>query len=190
MLDTGASGVLLSKDNADSLNLPSPPGMPAGMKTQVMSPGGPVTATLGYIDELRIDDVQIRGIWTIATELPFGDAIDGVIGMNLFRSGLLTYDYPGGRFVLSKGELPEVNDRDVFAYETPQNSGSHPMIELTVGDKPVEFLIDTGFRGWFSVPAAFAQELGITAGPVEKLNRLVATGHVAWRTSHGDAWVH
>lgn len=181
VLDTGASGVLLSKDHADSLSLPSPPGMPAGMKTQVMTPGGPIAATLAYIDELRIDDVQIRGIWTIVTELPFGEAIDGVIGMNLFRSGLLTYDYPGGRFVLSQGELPEVNNRDVFAYRTPQNSGSHPTINLTIGDKPVEFLIDTGFGGWFSVPATFAQQLSITAGPVDSRMGLAVGGSMRQR---------
>jgi predicted aspartyl protease len=168
VLDTGASGLLLRSDHAEGLDLPSPPGMPAGgVKTKVRTPGGPVDATLAYVDELTMGDVRIGGIWTLCTELPFGDSMDGVIGMALFRSCLLTYDYPGGRVVVSEGELPSVNGSDVFSYRTPGNSGSHPSIDLTVNGEPVEFLIDTGLRGWFSVPAGWAEEIGISAGPVE-----------------------
>lgn len=183
VLDTGAGAFLLSDRLTDTLDLPAPPGMQAGMQVQVMSPGGPISATLGYIDELRIGDIQVKGAWTISTELPFGESIDGVIGIDFFRDELLTYDYLNNRVVIRDGELPEVNGQDIFSYESASGRGNHPTIEMIAGEMPTAFLIDTGYRGWFMVPAEWVNDQEILAGPVEGQMGLSAGGPVMMQSA-------
>ena len=89
IVDTGAAGLVVTPQLAKKLDLPSPPGIPDGMQVQVRTPGGPVPATLHYADKIDIGDASFKGVWTIATSLPFGDGMEGVIGMNVFKEGLL-----------------------------------------------------------------------------------------------------
>ena len=167
IVDTGAAGVVLTNELAQELKLQSPPGMPAGAHVKLRSPGNRnIPATLVHIESLVMGEAEFRGLWTIATELPFGDDLDGVIGMNVFHDCLLTYDYPGNHIRLTQGQLPKANGRDVLSFSTPGNSGSHPVIELDIGGERAQFMIDTGMRGWFALPYERAKQFGIEAGPV------------------------
>jgi predicted aspartyl protease len=168
IVDTGAAGVVLRSDLAKELGLKSPPGMTgSAVQVKLKSPGNKnIPATLVHIDNLTLGGAEFQGVWTVATELPFGDDLHGVIGMNVFHECLLTYDYPGNRIRLAQGSLPAANGRDIIPFTTPGNSGSHPVIEVEVGGESARFLIDTGMRGWFALPLDRAKRIGMEAGPV------------------------
>lgn len=168
IVDTGAAGVVLKNRLAQDLELKSPPGMPPGAaQVKIASPANKdIPATLVYIESLKLAEAEFRGLWTVATELPFGDEVDGVIGMNVFHKCLLTYDYPANQIRLAQGELPKANGRDILPFSTPGESGSHPSIEVEFEGEREPFLMDTGMRGWFSMPEQHARRLGIEAGPV------------------------
>lgn len=167
ILDTGAAGVVLNESIASRLQLQAPPGMPPGMRVQVASPGGAgVAASLVHIKTLSMGDATVEGIWTVAMPLPFGDGLDGVIGMNLFAECLLTFDYPGEQIRLSRGTLPDPDGVDVFAY-TPRQSYSHPEIDVHVGDTTRPFLLDTGMAGWFGINKDDLDAVVISHGPVD-----------------------
>lgn len=177
IVDTGAAGLILKSEVVNRLELPDPPGLPSGAaKVQLQSPGGPVPGTLGYVKSLEIGDARFRGIWTVGVDLPFGDELDGVVGMNVFAECLLTYDYPGNRIKLSRGALPNVNGRDILTFSTPGSPGSHPVIELNIAGKALPFMIDTGMRGWFAMPSEWATQLEIVEGPVAGLQSLAVGG--------------
>ena len=167
IVDTGAAGVVLQSDLAEELKLESPPGMPGGAaQVKLASPGNKnIPATLVHIERLVMGEAEFRGVWTVATELPFGDDFDGVVGMNVFHDRLLTYDYPRNRIRLTEGTLPKANGCDILSYSTPGGSGSHPSVELDIGGERARFMIDTGMRGWFALPNERAKQLGIEAGP-------------------------
>lgn len=185
IVDTGAAGVVLSNDLAEELKLKSPPGISAGAaQIKIMSPGNKnIPATLVHIESLVMGEAEFRGVWTVATELPFGDDLDGVIGMNVFHECLLTYDYPSNRIRLTQGALPKANGRDVLSFSTPGSSGSHPVIRLDIGGKSAQFLVDTGMRGWFALPYARAKQFGIEAGPVAGPKALFVGGSARLRVA-------
>lgn len=177
IVDTGAAGLVLKNEIVNRLELSAPPDLPpGGAVVQVRSPGGPVSASLRYVKSLEIGNARFRGIWTIGVELPFGDELDGVVGMNVFSECLLTYDYPGNRIQLTRGALPNANGRDVLSFSTPNSPGSHPIIELNIDGKAMPFMIDTGMRGWFAMPLERAKLLKIVEGPVAGLKSLAVGG--------------
>lgn len=177
VVDTGAAGLVLKDEIAQRLDLPDPPGFPTGAAmVQVRTPAGPVSASLGYVESIEIGDARFQGVWTIGMDLPFGDGLDGVIGMNVFHECLLTYDYPGNRIRLSRGSLPKANGRDVLSFSTPGNSGSHPSIELSIGGVATPVMIDTGLTGWFRMPSELAKRFKIVEGPVAGLKALSVGG--------------
>ncbi len=166
IVDTGAAGIVLHSKHADAMKLPSPPGMPGAVRVQMASPNGPgIPATLVYADTLTIGAAEFGGIWTIAADMPFGDGIDGIIGMNVFKSCLLTFDYPSHQLRIEHGSLPAANGRDIVAYATPDMPDSHPQVAVTIAGKDMPFIVDTGFRGWFGVEENQATALDIIDGP-------------------------
>ena len=168
VVDTGAAGVVLKKELAAELGLPAPPGMPEGQEIKVRAPGSDgLTATLHFIEELNVDAARIKGVWAIALEMPFGDGVDGVIGMDVFNDCLLTYDYPRNRIALHQGELPEVNGRDILAFSNPNMPNSHPQIDFSIDGEANSFMIDTGFRGWFAMGKEQIETMDVVDGPVE-----------------------
>ena len=189
IVDTGSAGVVLKSGVADRLDLPSPPGIPAGAaKVQMASPGGRgIPASLVYIDKLRLGKAEFRGIWTVAAELPFGDGTDGIIGFNVFEDCLLTFDYPAARLRLSRGSLPGTNARDILSYSTPRMPGSHPVIELKVAGDPWEFTVDTGMRGWFGLDEERAKQLTILRGPVPGPKSLAVDESTRSKVARADA---
>jgi predicted aspartyl protease len=165
VVDTGAAGVIIRRQLAESLDLPAPPGMPTGARIRIGSPGGAsAPASLVYIDDLVIGEFTCKGIWTIAADLPFGDAMDGIIGMDIFAQYLLTYDYPGKKLVIDRGTLPEPDGQDILSY-TPRMPNSHPVIKVDVDGTQREFVVDTGMGGWFGLAPDEAEHVTCLAGP-------------------------
>ncbi len=178
VVDTGASGLVLKKELADQLELPAPPGMPEGMSIPVRAPGNDsgLTATLVHVENLSVGAATISGIWTVAMELPFGEDMDGAVGMNVFAECLLTYDYPGKKIRLSHGELAAPNETDIFSYTNKDGSNSHPQIAMEINGQSEQFLIDTGMRGWFSLSTESLKGLDVVQGPADGLMGTSAAG--------------
>lgn len=178
IVDTGAAGLILKSEVAKKrLDLPDPPGLASGAAmVQLQSPGGSVSGTLGYVESLEVGDARFRGIWTVGVDLPFGDDLDGIVGMNVFNECLLTYDYPNNRIQLSRGALPNTNGRDILSFSTPGSPGSHPIVEVNVGGDTMKFMVDTGMRGWLAMPTERAKKLKIVEGPVTGFKSLAVGG--------------
>jgi len=177
IVDTGAAGLVLQSTLAKKLELPDPPGFSmGGAMVQLQTPGGPVSGSLGYVKTLETGGAHFEGIWTVGVDLPFGDGVDGIVGMNVFSECLLTYDYKGNRIQLSQGALPESNGRDILSFSTPGSPGSHPRIELDIAGKTLPFMIDTGFQGWFRMPSEQVERLKIVEGPVTGTKSLSVGG--------------
>ena len=183
IVDTGAAGIVVTPALAKKLSLPSPPGMSENMELRVQTPGGAVSATLQYAEKLEMGGASFGGVWVFAMELPFGDDMDGVIGMNVFKECLLTFDYPNNLVVLSKGNLPKANGKEILEYTTPRMPDTHPFIQLSIDGEPRPVLIDSGLSSWFSVPKEDSNKYKFLKGPVEaRMGQSVGA-----KRSHTDA---
>ena len=89
-----------------------------------------------------------------------------MIGMNVFKECLLTFDYPQEQFDFRQGELADVNGQDIIGYTNPRMPESHPVIEVDVKGELMEFLIDTGMHGWFAIDEQTADQIKTIEGPV------------------------
>lgn len=157
LIDTGTSAdAIIMPTLADELHLPydgtlllhDPTGLP-----------GP-TVPVRRIDTLTVAGVDLYGIR--APEhvlLPTDVSCDGLLGFKLFNGFLLTLDYPGHRFTLGQGELTPDGGRTVQPFHTRDGL---PYITLTIGDLPLEALIDSGGSG-LSIPDSYAKQFGVGA---------------------------
>jgi hypothetical protein len=100
------------------------------------------------LDSLRIGTALLHDAYAV-TE-PELD-VDGVIGFNVFREGLLTLDYVGQRLAWGPGTLPPADGRTIVPYELRERM---PYVRATVGTDTVWFNFDTGARGTLIVPRA------------------------------------
>lgn len=168
VIDTGAPGLVVSNVLRDKLALPAPPEFD-GVQVQVQvasTPGeGGRPATIAQVESLKVGAAEFRGLQTIAAELPFGDALDGIIGFSVFRDCLFTLDYPAAKLRLTSGELPAADDREVLAFKTPRPGSGHPSIPIRVGDETLDFTIDSGLSGWFRMSPSLAERCGFVHEP-------------------------
>lgn len=108
-------------------------GLGAQLKTltrQSDSPDGrSYTVITGAVDFIALGDVTFRNITAVAHSATGGSAedrpYDGVVGLALFRDHLLTIDYKRDLVIISRGELPEANGKEVLAYK---DMGGHVVI--------------------------------------------------------------
>lgn len=177
VLDTGAAGVLIRNDRAKALKLPGVPGLPEGAQMQVQSPDGKaIPASLVVVKEMRLGNLELQEVHALAIELPYGESLDGIIGMDVFRDFLFTYDYPAERIRLARGELPQPNGCDILEYKTPIMPHSHPAVAVQLGAETVDCIIDTGSRAWFLVAPKLADRLRFRHGPVSGTKAMPASG--------------
>ncbi|HEX8386326.1 MAG TPA: retropepsin-like aspartic protease, partial [Rubricoccaceae bacterium] len=99
------------------------------------------------VDSLRMGGVVFRGVAAVGE--PELD-VDGVIGFNLFREGLLTLDYPRQRLSWGPGSLPPPDGSSVLPYELRDRM---PYVPVALGADTLWFNLDTGAAGWLYVPA-------------------------------------
>lgn len=92
--------------------------------------------------------------------------VDGVIGFNVFRDGLLTFDYVNRQLIWEPGELPPANGQDIVPYELRERM---PYIKVDLGGTDVWMNIDTGAEAPLVFPMDAMQTLRlaspVTAGP-------------------------
>ena len=157
LIDTGTSAdALIMPALADELHLPHDGTLLLHDPTGLPGPTVPVRR----IDTLTVAGVDLYSIRApehvlLPTDVP----CDGLLGFKLFNGFLLTLDYPAGRFTLGEGELTPDGGRTVHPFHTRDGL---PFITLTIGDLPIEALIDSGGSG-LSIPDSYAKQFGVGA---------------------------
>lgn len=149
LLDTGAYGLILADDVADALDTPSLSGVRVQAKTasdQMLPPQRVV-----QIRELELGAHRFRSLHAFiqkrsAVVLPTEMAHDGILGIGIFRDGLLILDIPRRELRILDGTL---HAQSPFVSSTLKGPQEVPYIDLHV--QPVggptyrcAALIDTG----------------------------------------------
>lgn len=164
VVDTGAPLLCLNQSVADELKLP-PPAHAGTASVRLGSPGGPGRpAEPREIESLRIGDAEFRGVRILASDSPFSNDFDGVIGLAVFQDCLLTFNYPAGKLRISQGELPPGDGSEILDYTLLR---AKPVIPVLIDDRKFDFVLDTGASLWFKFPHEATQDCTYLFGPVE-----------------------
>ena len=91
-------------------------------------------------------------------------AIDGVLGLPVFQDVLLTIDYPRQRLIITNESLPEPDGQTVFPLVIDR--AGHAFMPITIGDRLIPAMIDTGYDGGLTVPVQVAQTMNPQGRPV------------------------
>jgi serine protease Do len=147
-VETGAAFAALTKSTIDSLHL-------APVRTDDMSP-------IYALDSLALGPARVLGL-PVRDVAPADPAIDGILGLGVFESLLLTVDYPAERVILERGTLPAPNGASVLA---TSRVGPFFAVQLDAAGTPVTAVIDTRSSGSFGFTPAGAGHLRFAAPPV------------------------
>lgn len=132
------------------------------------------------VDSLRIGKSLLQDVQVVAGPqlLP---GIDGLLGLPAFADLLLTVDYPNALLILSRGDLPPVNGRDIL---TAQSIGPFYGVEIDVAGKKLPAVIDTQSALFLSFPPSFADSM-TTQAPLVTTGRASVGGTAAVETRAG-----
>jgi predicted aspartyl protease len=160
VFDTGAEGSAIYASVAEAWTLPR-----KKSGEQLVGQTGSVQVPLVTLPQLTLDGVGVSGIE--AAVLPArgdGQALNGIVGLDLFGDKVLDFDLPRHRMalldsakVLAAGQLAVVAER---------LRGSLLAVPVFAGGITARAVIDTGARKT-RVNGKFAQALGLSAGPGE-----------------------
>ncbi|HEX7190329.1 MAG TPA: serine hydrolase [Thermoanaerobaculia bacterium] len=157
-LDTGFAGVMMvSADVAKQLGLnvvgETVAGDPSGKNGQVVRQA--------HVDSFDAGNVHL-GDFLAGIEVEHRlDDTDGVVGLKMFHSLLVTLDYPKKKIVIDGGKLP-ANDPHVLKYRAEHGI---PNIDVDVAGTKVSMDIDAGSPALLSVPLSLAKSLPLEAEP-------------------------
>jgi CubicO group peptidase (beta-lactamase class C family) len=93
---------------------------------------------------------------------PHFEGIDGVIGLHLFNSLIVTFAYPNKRFEVDGGGLPAADGANVLTYNVEHGV---PNIEVDVAGQKVKTDIDSGSPALLSLPLSLAKSLPLASEP-------------------------
>jgi CubicO group peptidase (beta-lactamase class C family) len=93
---------------------------------------------------------------------PHFQGIDGVIGLQLFNSLIVTFDYPKARFEADGGALPAADGAKILTYRVEQGV---PNIDIDVAGQKVKTDIDSGSPALLSMPLSLAKLLPLASEP-------------------------
>jgi CubicO group peptidase (beta-lactamase class C family) len=88
--------------------------------------------------------------------------VDGIIGLQLFTSLIVTFDYPNSRFEIDGGGLPPADGAKILTYSAEHGI---PNIEVDVAGVKVKTDIDSGSPALLSIPLALAKSLPLAEEP-------------------------
>lgn len=185
VVDTGAPLLCVNASVANELKLPSPAaGIAGGAGVRLKSPGGAgLSATPCVVDSLKIGDAEFRAVQALASDSPFLNDFDGVLGLAVFQDCLLTFDYPAGKLRLTRGELPPSDGGEVLDYAVQRGK---LVLPVTINQRAYEFVLDTGSSLWFKFPAAVSQNCAYLHGPVETSKARTVDREILIRTAKID----
>ncbi|MFC4456164.1 hypothetical protein [Deinococcus sonorensis] len=145
LLDAGANVVSVHQRIADELNLRVVKRLRTRRVCQVeiLDLGPACFQSALVVSEMRLD-------------------VDGILGFNLFREGLLTLDYPRQRFRWGPGALPITDDATLLTYELRERM---PYVPVQVDGRTVWCNLDTGARPGLIVPLGSRHAWPVVAAP-------------------------
>ncbi|MDQ6799459.1 MAG: serine hydrolase, partial [Acidobacteriota bacterium] len=108
-------------------------------------------------ESIDVDAAHFGGV-DVSESLRTRD-VDGIIGLGLFRSLLVTFDYPKGRFQLKGGALPS----DAMAYTAEHGV---PAIDVDVNGQKFKADLDSGSPAELTLPKSVAKSLTLASEPV------------------------
>jgi predicted aspartyl protease len=162
-VDTGAAGHgRIRPELAETLGLAV-----AGEAIAGDGSGRTQTRRTFRIDSLELGAVRFSGlVFAEIGRLPPG--VDGVLGLGLFASHTIAFDFPSASFSMSRAELPA----GALAYEPDPRGIALP---LTIGTERIQARIDTGNSiGALVIPTALADKL-----PKRSAHRIVGRARTA-----------
>ncbi|NNF60584.1 MAG: PDZ domain-containing protein [Gammaproteobacteria bacterium] len=167
IVDTGAGVNVIDREIAEGA------GMQKIGEKEVLSGGvEPVTADIVVIPSVTIDGLTIKDAEFLIMELnamSLGQ-LQGVVGMDLFRETLITFDPANDRIVISHDELT-ADHAGVIAYNPDAQSGFQ--FQIDVVGQPVMMHLDTGAPSTFTFPLAMSATIplqdGMQQGPAAQL---------------------
>lgn len=163
-VDTGAYAGRISKAAVAGMNL-----RPVG-KARAGDPSGKNERDLDIyrIPEVRLGNAVLRGVEMVCDDGPAGltpskRGFDCVLGAGLFEDVLLTFDFPRGTVVLSKGSLAKASGPGIVSYRSPFGV---PIIDLRIGSLSLEGHVDTGSPGMLLIPSRYEKQLKWNKAPI------------------------
>ncbi|HEV7922903.1 MAG TPA: serine hydrolase [Thermoanaerobaculia bacterium] len=117
------------------------------------------TMRMVHIDAVDIGTAHLGSIDVAEANRELLEGTDGVIGLPLFTSLLVTFDYPNNRFVIDGGSLPTT----AIPYTTDR--GGVPAIEIDVAGRKTKVDIDSGSPALITLPMSLAKTLKLSQEP-------------------------
>lgn len=163
VFDSGAGGSVVSRTLTDAL------GVAAEGEVRVGSPGGSTNpGALVKFGKVELGAATLKGVTMVATDLSrvFSqpDHPVGVLSALSFSGNLVTFDYPAKQIVITPGELPADNGKDVFSYRAEQHI---PTLSIDVAGTKVDAHVDSGSGHGLMLPGTLAAKLPL-GGPLEE----------------------
>lgn len=164
-VDTGFGGMMeVSPKLAADLN------MPVIGETLSGDPSGrnPIHVTIHSAESVDVGGLHLGGVKVGENPRMVLPDVDGMIGLSLFRSLLVTFDYPNGKMSIRGGKLPEAES---MPYTLDHGI---PAIEIEVNGKPQRVHLDGGSPALVTLPRSAAATLTLAEEP-----RVVGHGRTA-----------
>lgn len=158
MVDTGSNDTVLTQSLAEDLQLPFI------QKRKFLTHNGYQTVQYYKIDNIKfgkaeLSDYQVKTYTEPSVVTHFRNQkklpIDGILGLGAFYHYLLTFDYANKQIEMASGTL-SAEEEGVIELEDISRT---PVISILFKDKNnarlyINCLIDTGFSGYFAMPAS------------------------------------
>jgi hypothetical protein len=173
VVDSAAGMSLVDNVLVEQLGLPTLGEAHVGDATsQAARPAKIVT-----LDELRVGEAAFKNSAAVATGFRdlFADDPNppvGILGFNLFRKLLVTFDYPGGVLRIEGGALPEPDGREILPLKLSR--GRLPTVHVALGGSEFDLTIDTGAATCLALTEAMQPDIALAgaATPIGMARRL------------------
>jgi len=142
-IDTGASGLLLSRSVAKSAGLVPELEVKAGG----IGDQGPAGAFVTHVDDIKIGSMEFRNCRVQVLEQSSVVGVDGLIGPDVFRDYLVTLDIPGREVRI--GPLPKRPDE--AAKTTSLNTSDADETPMSIADSAKDRYIAPEMKDWTTV---------------------------------------
>lgn len=117
------------------------------------------TMRMVHIDAIDIGTAHLGDVDVAEANRELLEGTDGIIGLPLFTSLLVTFDYPNNRFIIDGGSLPAT----AISYSTDR--GGVPAIDIDVAGTKTKVDIDSGSPALITLPMALAKTLKLSGEP-------------------------
>lgn len=144
LVDAGANVTLLQTKVVNELKL------------KILQPNG---RSLFFVNEMRIGNAAFYGV--VVTDDAWDENIDGIVGFNLYKDCLVTFDYPQQQLQFEYGHLAGADNKEVFDYYLDKRL---PHINLIVNNDTIKILVDTGMSGHLDINTSEEKKFKYVSG--------------------------